>query len=235
MESDQGRGPPVRRRAPSGDDWTVLRGATMGTSDRRTRGAVFHPVRSLPAIIVALCGIPTEVFAEDGAIPGSSAISQETRGLKPSGKVAGKKLTGDLAGGLEAPRGGGKSLALRGGDGHGAGLTLCEACRQPPIVCGDTVTGSLSPGDCALSDQSFIDVYELVVPPGNMISVRLTSTAFDTYLFLIDSSCALVAQNDDCTGSGTNSCLVFFPEPGTYFIVANSYDAQETGAYTLET
>src|SRR5688572_751532 len=149
-------------------------------------------------------------------------------------------MVASAAGAAEPPKSGlwpqGKgigSLALPGGDGQGAGVTICD-CLAGPVPCEGTVTGSLEPGDCTFSDQSFFEVYELIIPPGKLVDLRLSSSAFNTFLFVMDEACRLLMLNDDCTGVNSDSCLLAMQQPGRYFVGVNSFAGGETGDYTLE-
>ena len=137
--------------------------------------------------------------------------------------------------GTSWPRGKGiGSPAPPRGDGQGAGATFCDGCLAGPVPCGGTVTGSLEPGDCFFSDQSFFDFYELVIPPGKLVDLRLSTAAFDAVLFVMDEACRLLMISEDCTGVDTDSCLLAMQLPGRYFVGVNSFAGGETGDYTLE-
>jgi hypothetical protein len=126
------------------------------------------------------------------------------------------------------------SLARSRGNGQGAGVTFCESCLTGPVPCGGTVTGSLAAGDCFFTDQSFFELYELIIPPGKLVDLRLSSAAFNCFLFVMDETCELVLVNDDCHGGTTDSCLLAMQLPGRYFVGVNSVAGGETGDYTLE-
>src|SRR5207253_4094038 len=67
---------------------------------------------------------------------------------------------------------------------------------------------------------------------GYTVTIEMSSTAIDTYLFLYDPSGSYVAGNDDT--DTTNSKLVFrLGQSGTWTIGATSARAYETGSYTL--
>lgn len=102
------------------------------------------------------------------------------------------------------------------------------------ISCGSTTTDALTQsGSCALNDGSYVDFYGFNGTAGQQVTVNLTSTAFDTYLFLLDPNAMVVAQDDD-SGGGTNSRIIFtLTSTGSWFIAANSFSASQFGAYTL--
>ncbi|MCA1642478.1 MAG: pre-peptidase C-terminal domain-containing protein [Acidobacteria bacterium] len=112
-------------------------------------------------------------------------------------------------------------------------------CPSSPITVGTPVSGSLATTDCKLpADASFIDVYTFSGTAGQAISISMTSSAFDTYLFLLTPG-GSVLDADDNGGGGTNARIpagsgtLTLSSSGTYTIYANSAAAGQTGAYTL--
>lgn len=107
-------------------------------------------------------------------------------------------------------------------------------CEENWVVPGVTIAGSIAATDCDFGGY-FADEYIVVLSPGQTLTVRLESGAFDAYLELYDVNGTLVASNDDGAG-GTNS-LVTYTYNGTgltaIFIDATSFDAGETGNYSL--
>ena len=119
-------------------------------------------------------------------------------------------------------------------------LTLdASPCPSAPINFGETKSGALAATDCRLpADSSFIDVYTFSGAAGQPISVAMSSTALDAYLFLLTPSGSVLAEDDN--GAGTTdaripagSGTITLPSNGVYTIYANSSLAGETGAYTL--
>ncbi len=107
-----------------------------------------------------------------------------------------------------------------------------RSCTMEDIHCGETVQGRLESGDCALSDGTYIDLWEFPGTPGTTVTIDLTSSAFDTVLFLLNPTPDVVAMDDD-GGSGTNSRIVYtLNRTGTWTIGANSL-VFDTGNYTL--
>lgn len=68
---------------------------------------------------------------------------------------------------------------------------------------------------------------------GQRVTIRLESRDFDTYLFLLDSDGNVLAQNDDDTTSTNSEIVATLPRTGTYYIIANAYDANGRGQYRL--
>ena len=114
----------------------------------------------------------------------------------------------------------------------------CLPIRQsltPPNACGTKLDDCRSP---LRGSAFYADRYTFSGTAGQPVSLLLTAPAFDTYLYLIGPTGAVVAQDDD-GGGGTNSRIpptsgvLTLPSTGTYLIEVTSYAANATGAYTL--
>jgi len=108
-----------------------------------------------------------------------------------------------------------------------------NSCVNANMACNQQVSGVLDTSDCLVtSDNSYVDFWLFSGTAGQTVTIDMSSTAFDTYLFLIDPSSTPVAQNDDF--SGTNSRITFtLTSTGTWSIGANSAFGGRTGAYSL--
>ncbi|MGE0787388.1 MAG: pre-peptidase C-terminal domain-containing protein [Sandaracinaceae bacterium] len=97
-----------------------------------------------------------------------------------------------------------------------------------------TETGNLAQGDRTLQSGEFSDVYPMRFTAGSAVSIRLTSTQFDTYL-IVRSPSGEQTDNDDLTpGAGLDSGVdIPAAEPGDYRVTVTSYRPGETGRYTL--
>ncbi|HEU0298424.1 MAG TPA: hypothetical protein VFR37_03200 [Longimicrobium sp.] len=106
-------------------------------------------------------------------------------------------------------------------------------CNEYWVVPGINLSGGVASTDCVTSGY-YSDLYFLVLQPGQQITVRLESTAFDAVLELYDAiSGELVAENDDGAG-GTNAQLVYTAtETSIFGINATTWAPGSTGAYTL--
>lgn len=111
--------------------------------------------------------------------------------------------------------------------------TACTTAGATAIAVGQTVTGSLLTTDCTLSDGSYADVYRLTIATGQTVVVDMSSTAFDTYLWLTDANGVIVTGDDD-SGGGTNSRITRTLTAGTYYLLANSLLSGVTGSYQLQ-
>jgi alpha-tubulin suppressor-like RCC1 family protein len=109
------------------------------------------------------------------------------------------------------------------------------------ITLGVASNGNLTATDCtngARGTTYYTDRFGISVNAGQQISILLTSSAFDSYVYLKSPAGTVLVSNDD-GGGGTNSRIpatsgtYTVPATGTYIIEVTSYSAQITGAYTL--
>jgi hypothetical protein len=110
-----------------------------------------------------------------------------------------------------------------------------SACNQfGTLACpSSSASGEITTDDCRLDDGSYLDLVQFQGTAGQTVTIDMTSTAFDTYLYLLDPTPAVVASNDDFGGT-TNSRITFtLTTTGTWTIGATSLLANQLGAYTL--
>ncbi|MEO8607614.1 MAG: PPC domain-containing protein [Chloroflexota bacterium] len=108
-------------------------------------------------------------------------------------------------------------------------LSLSEAEIQS-IEYSQSINGALSAGQATAG-------YRFSGEAGDVITITMRSSAFDSYLSLSqagDSSYALITDDDSAGGSDARIGPYTLPTSGDYIITASSYDATVTGAYTLE-
>jgi subtilisin family serine protease len=113
-------------------------------------------------------------------------------------------------------------------------------CAPKSISLGQAINGALTSGSCPspLRSGKYADRYSFSGTAGLTISILLTSSAFDTYLYLIGPDGATIAYNDD-GGGGHNSRIPptsgfqTLATNGTYTIEATSLSSGATGNYTL--
>jgi len=111
-------------------------------------------------------------------------------------------------------------------------------CPTTSISPGQTINGTLTTSDCFFTGTTrYVDVYNFSGTAGQQIVISMNSSAFDTYLYLLNSSNQTIADDDD-SGDLTNSRIPgsgFFtlPATGTYTIHATSFFSDATGAYSL--
>lgn len=111
-------------------------------------------------------------------------------------------------------------------------------CTVVSATFGATYSETLSATDCKVGGNYYTDRYTISGIAGQQISALLTSTVFDTYLILKNSSGTTVTSNDN-GGGGSNSRIpatsgtFTLPTTGTYTIEVTSYFALKTGTYSL--
>jgi serine/threonine-protein kinase len=85
-----------------------------------------------------------------------------------------------------------------------------------------------------LTDKARQQFHDQQSQAGKEYVIDMTSSAFDTYLKLLDPKGKLLAENDDIAPNNLNSRIIFTPkESGTYRIVATSFQERGRGAYTV--
>jgi hypothetical protein len=122
---------------------------------------------------------------------------------------------------------------------HAVGNPAPDPCAAPsPIVVGQTVIGTLDGGDCLVSGKRR-DRYSFSGIAGQQIAVTLDSSAFDTYLYLLNSSSGqVISENNNVIAGSSNSRIpatgnFTIPTTGNYIIAASSFSSGITGAYTV--
>lgn len=117
-----------------------------------------------------------------------------------------------------------------------SGCTIVPPCTRPaiPLSCNTTTQAALGTDDCTFPDGSYYESYSFQGTVGQVVTIDLKATGFDTLLALFDPSGEILDVNDDGP-SGTDSQIVAeLPVTGTYVILATSFEAAPiTGAYSL--
>lgn len=94
-------------------------------------------------------------------------------------------------------------------------------------------TGRLAPGDEVASDGSLFDRYTFDGTSGQRVTILAESTAFDTYLAIMDSEGQILTENNDAAGGSNSQIETTLPETGTYTVIVNGYTPEDRGQYTL--
>jgi hypothetical protein len=122
-----------------------------------------------------------------------------------------------------------------------AGSAMTDTTTPQPqeiatLAPGQMRRGTLEPGDWTMSDGTFADVWYLQGTQGQRVVITLRSSAFDSYLQLLDAGGTKVAEDDDSGGGNRAARITFtFRASERYQIVVNNFsDEVATGAYTLE-
>ena len=130
-------------------------------------------------------------------------------------------------------------------------LTAVREGRAPRVTQRRSAFGSKSPEKLALNgpavrrqltnqssilpaDNSFFDLYSFEGKAGATITIEMKSQEIDSYLILLGPNQRQIAQDDDGAGNNNARITVRLPADGTYTLLANSNEARQSGAYTLE-
>lgn len=115
------------------------------------------------------------------------------------------------------------------------GTDLFPGRSSTEIVPGSDLDGSLGQGDGSSRERigHFADDYTFTAAAGDQILLDLTSTEFDTYLYLYGPDGELSAENDDYGSVSHSAIELTLPVSGTYTAEVTSYESQETGGYRL--
>jgi hypothetical protein len=146
---------------------------------------------------------------------GAARAAASGKGVSPPSKKPGTaKASGSV-----------RALALADHECNHFGTLSCPS---------STATGELSTADCRLDDGSYLDLVQFSGTAGQTVTIDLTSDAFDAYLYLLDTTPAVVASNDDARSGSGNSRIVFtLTRSGTWTIGATSLGANQFGSYVL--
>ncbi|MBN1771204.1 MAG: caspase family protein [Deltaproteobacteria bacterium] len=102
-----------------------------------------------------------------------------------------------------------------------------------PIGSGETIDGSLGPGDRSLGGGQWADWYAFDVQQGQPVVVDLSSRQVDAFLAVVPPG-GEPLTNDDRTQGNTDAFLSFTaPATGSYLVAASSYQRGERGDYRL--
>jgi len=96
-----------------------------------------------------------------------------------------------------------------------------------------TYNGSLEAGDPFRAEGVWYDAYTFEATTAQLVRVRMTSAAFDTYLIL-QSPTGVETVNDDFEGAAVSQLELLASEAGTWTVWASSYGGDTGGEYTLE-
>src|SRR6202035_2391088 len=106
-----------------------------------------------------------------------------------------------------------------------------STCVTQSISCGQTIHGSLDPGDCSLGSGSVADLFAFNGTSGESVTGTLSSSAFDPFLDLLDPT-----PNNAAFNGGVGSTQVSFTldQTGVWtWGVTNLDGLFELGNYTL--
>jgi hypothetical protein len=122
-----------------------------------------------------------------------------------------------------------------------AGVSVGDPCEPRGMLAFlDVTSGTLSDRGCVISGGGFGDPWRLTIEAADAgtVQIDLLSSDFDAYVYLLDASLTIIAQNDDAHFTGAaaydaSSHLVENLSAGTYTIFVTSAGGDETGEYDL--
>ena len=121
------------------------------------------------------------------------------------------------------------------------GLSNCQVSQLSFGIAND----SLDTGDCNVqmltvggTDDSFVDVRKLELQTTTTVDLIMRSATLDSVLLLADSKLRFITQ-DDNSGGNCDARLNLTLSPGTYYVLANTYDSptncgNNKGSYQLQ-
>lgn len=105
---------------------------------------------------------------------------------------------------------------------------------KPVVLNGPEVSARLGRGDKVLPvDNSFYHVYAFDGKAGQQVTIEMASQEVDAYLILLTEDGSELAQDDDSGGEKNAKIVITLPTDGTYIVLANSYEAGQSGNYRL--
>ena len=113
-------------------------------------------------------------------------------------------------------------------------VVACSDCPVEPLACeSGSVRGGFTDADCLLPGGKFFDVYQFELPEAGRVTINMRSAVVDSYVFLLNENCLQVSEADGCVDS-LDACVTADLAPGSYFVVASTYESREVGAYVLD-
>lgn len=95
-----------------------------------------------------------------------------------------------------------------------------------------TFNGQLVSTDCKFSDNTAYQIFGFTVTTTTALEIEMSSPSVDPYLLVVDANQNVLAEDDDSGPANSARVLRLFA-PGTYLILANTYDPNTFGPYTI--
>ncbi len=114
-------------------------------------------------------------------------------------------------------------------------LRLVGGAVQQTSV-GSNITGSIDTGDLQTAAGDYLDAYWFAGAAGDLLQIKMSSSAFDPLLLLNRNNGEIIAADDNSGGgvSGKDAQInMTLSQSGVYVIVATPFAPNATGAYTL--
>jgi hypothetical protein len=103
------------------------------------------------------------------------------------------------------------------------------------LALGATLSGALAAADCRYPRGELTDRYTFTTTVQRAVRFSQSSSQVDTYLEIFDLGGLLLSANDDSAnvpGAQTSALKMLLP-PGSYEISPSSFEAAETGVYSM--
>ncbi len=115
-------------------------------------------------------------------------------------------------------------------------VTLKPACNQyGTLALGATVTDSITPASCELTDRTYAAFYRLAVTSQTRLRLSLSSPLASTYLSVADSSGQTVANSSVTSTADTAATLRMIVKPGRYQVGVITVATYPSGPLSLST
>ena len=191
------------RTGRAGDEWTVL-----------LRSDAFDPFL---LVIDLTSGSPVELDRDDDSGPGTHALAQVT--LPRDGRYA-------LWANTYAPGAQGSYEIVL--------YRSSQRANDPPTGQQQVFRDELTTASPTLEDDgSYYNAHRIDATAGERLTVTLASDVFDAFLMVMDPTGEVIARDDDGAGGTNARAHLGLSESGTYTLLVNTYEAGQTGAYTL--
>jgi hypothetical protein len=199
-------GPPAAITRTGGDGQSAYTGTAVPVAPSvRVTDAFGNPVPGRPVTFTPASG--------SGVVTGGTPVTNADGNAQVGSWILGEPGLNRLAAGV-------------------VGLSPLEFTATARVPCGSrtytlftTLADELLPDRCTVAGRN-AEVYSFTVPAAQCVELRMSSTQFDTYLYLLDDAGNVLAADDDSGGS-LNSRIRMHLSAGTYRLGAAAY----SGAY----
>lgn len=100
------------------------------------------------------------------------------------------------------------------------------------LAVNQTFNGQLVATDCKFSDNTAFQIFGFTVTTTTALEIEMSSPAVDPYLLVVDANQNVIAEDDD-SGPANGARVLRLFAPGNYLILANTYDPNTYGPYTI--
>lgn len=212
------------------DDSTVSGAITVTVSGPPVASMAITPAAATVYVGFAV-RMSVQLRAADGRVVRGRAVTWTT----PDARIADVSSQGLVRG--RAPGGPIALVATSEGSTATARVRvahMAEACPFiMPLALGQQADGRLDAGDCEFAqDESYVDVYEIVLQAPATVQVDMISSEIDSYVGLFDVTGRFLGE-DDNSGGGKNARLTRQLDAGRYRVWANTTVGATSGAYAL--